>query len=106
MVHNTKCGHFIPRAWAPNIDGYGPNTSGRDYDHLKNLKNQALQGRLVDALARRGDERRGTLRKARVRCEQPLTPRSLNGETHLYRPRYFSLACQRLLSRFVLGIFN
>ena len=60
-----KCagyGHFIPRAWAPNIDGCSPHTSGRDYDHLKNLKNQALQGFLVDALARRGEERRGTLR--------------------------------------------
>jgi len=31
-------------------------------DHLKNLKNQALQGFLVDALAHRGDERRDTLR--------------------------------------------
>lgn len=31
-------------------------------DHLKNLKNQALQGRLVNALAHRGDERRDTLR--------------------------------------------
>ena len=37
-------------------------TSGRERDHLKNLKNQALQGRLVDALAHRGDERRDTLR--------------------------------------------
>ena len=69
-------------------------------------ENQALQGRLVDALARRGYERRGTLRKALVRCEQPLTRRSLNGETHLYRPRYFSHACMGMLSRFVLGINN
>ena len=45
--------------------------------------NQVPKGRLVDALAVRGDEGRGTLRKATVSCEQALTRRYPNGETHL-----------------------
>ena len=36
----------------------------------------------MDALALRGDERRGTLRKAVGRCEQPLIRGYLNGGTH------------------------
>jgi hypothetical protein len=40
------------------------------------------EGHLVDALALRGDEGRGTLRKARGRCEQSLIPGSPNGATH------------------------
>jgi len=36
----------------------------------------------VDALAPRGDEGRGTLRKAQVRGERPVTLRSPNGATH------------------------
>jgi len=36
----------------------------------------------VDALALRGDEGRGTLRKARGRCERSLIPGSPNGATH------------------------
>ena len=40
------------------------------------------QGHLVDALALRGDEGRGTLRKARGRCERSLIPGSPNGATH------------------------
>lgn len=43
------------------------------------------EGHLVDALALRGDEGRGTLRKAWGRCEQPLIPRSPNGETPAVR---------------------
>src|SRR5712691_2107841 len=38
------------------------------------------EGHLVDALALRGDEGRGTLRKARGRCERSLIPGSPNGE--------------------------
>ena len=40
------------------------------------------EGHLVDALALRGDEGRGTLRKARMSREQALTPGSPNGATH------------------------
>src|SRR3954462_14416167 len=40
------------------------------------------QGHLVDALAPRGDEGRGTLRKARGSREQALSPGSPNGATH------------------------
>ena len=40
------------------------------------------EGHLVDALALRGDEGRGTLRKARGRCERSLIPGSPNGATH------------------------
>src|SRR5271157_1006788 len=42
----------------------------------------AKKGHLVDALALRGDEGRGTLRKARGRCERSLIPGSPNGATH------------------------
>src|SRR4029077_3035393 len=42
----------------------------------------AREGHLVDALALRGDEGRGTLRKARGRCERSLIPGSPNGATH------------------------
>ena len=43
---------------------------------------EAKEGHLVDALALRGDEGRGTLRKARGRCERSLIPGSPNGATH------------------------
>ena len=39
----------------------------------------------MNALALRGDEGRGTLRKATGRCEQPVTRRFPNGETHLQK---------------------
>src|SRR5712692_11740803 len=42
----------------------------------------AKEGHLVDALAPRGDEGRGTLRKARGRGERSLIPGSPNGATH------------------------
>ena len=42
----------------------------------------ARQGRSVDALALRGDEGRGTLRKAAGRCERSLIRGCPNGETH------------------------
>jgi hypothetical protein len=42
----------------------------------------AREGHLVDALAPRGDEGRGTLRKAQARGERPVTLRSPNGATH------------------------
>ena len=44
---------------------------------------QARKGRLVDALAARGDEGRGTLRKAMGSREQALIHGCPNGETHL-----------------------
>ena len=37
----------------------------------------------MDALALRGDEGRGKLRKAAVRSKHPLTRRSPNGGTHM-----------------------
>jgi len=40
------------------------------------------EGRLVDALVLRGDEGRGTLRKAAGRGERPLIRGYPNGETH------------------------
>src|SRR6266849_5764123 len=45
----------------------------------------ANEGHLVDALALRGDEGRGTLRKARGRCERSVIPGSPNGATHPHR---------------------
>jgi hypothetical protein len=44
---------------------------------------QARKGRLVDALAARGDEGRGTLRKVMGSREQALIHECPNGETHL-----------------------
>ena len=49
----------------------------------------SVEGHLVDALALRGDEGRGTLRKAAGRGEHPLIRGSPNGET---RP-YWVIAC-------------
>ena len=47
------------------------------------------EGHLVDALALRGDEGRGTLRKARGRCERLVIPGFPNGATHRgLVPRY------------------
>jgi hypothetical protein len=43
---------------------------------------EATKGHLVDALALRGEEGRGTLRKARGRCERSVIPGSPNGATH------------------------
>lgn len=48
----------------------------RDVDDLS-----SNEGHLVDALAPRGDEGRGTLRKASGSCEQALIRGSPNGET-------------------------
>ncbi len=44
-------------------------------------RSSASEGHLVDALALRGDEGRGTLRKARGRCERSLIPGFPNGAT-------------------------
>jgi hypothetical protein len=44
----------------------------------------AREGHLVDALAPRGDEGRGTLRKAEGRGERPLILGSPNGATHRF----------------------
>ena len=61
--HRARAGRVNHRAWTPNeLKVSYPKLLVRIIDHLKNLKNQALQGRLVDALAHRGDERRDTLR--------------------------------------------
>ena len=42
---------------------------------------------MVDALARRAEERRDKLRNAAVRSKYPLTRRYLNGETRLSKPQ-------------------
>ncbi len=52
---------------------------------IGNESDQVKEGHLVDALALRGDEGRGTLRKATGSCEQALIRRYPNGETHLQR---------------------
>ena len=44
-------------------------------------EDQASKGHLVDALALRGDEGRGTLRKAAGRGERPVIRRYPNGAT-------------------------
>ena len=46
------------------------------------LGSSVKEGHLVDALALRGDEGRGTLRYARGRGERSLIPGSPNGATH------------------------
>ena len=61
------------------LKGARPATGGRLSGVLGSGVNQ---GHLVDALALRGDEGRGTLRKARWRCEQSLSPGCPNGATH------------------------
>ena len=48
----------------------------------KRDKKSSAKGHSEDALALRGDEGRGTLRKAVGRCEQPLIRGYPNGETH------------------------
>ena len=55
--------------------------SGRDGISL----DQAFYGHLVDALAHRGEEGRGTLRKAAGRGEHPLIRGYPNGETRPFR---------------------
>jgi hypothetical protein len=50
------------------------------------------EGHLVDALALRGDEGRGTLRKARGRCERSVIPGSPNGATHPPRATWGGIA--------------
>ena len=49
------------------------------------LVSSAEEGHLVDALAPRGDEGRGTLRKAAGSCEQALIRGYPNGETRPFR---------------------
>lgn len=56
--------------------GFCPCARRRDEYQAQN------EGHLVDALALRGDEGRGTLRKARGRCERSAIPGSPNGATH------------------------
>src|SRR6266496_4763773 len=68
--------------------------NGEDLPHLMVFAvgcgaRSAKEGHLVDALALRGDEGRGTLRKAAGRGEHPLIRGSPNGET---RP-YWVIAC-------------
>jgi hypothetical protein len=68
--------------------------------------NQVPKGYLVDALALRGDEGRGTLRYAARSCEQALIRGFPNGETHLRcqssefsRPKFSGADLRSLASR-------
>jgi hypothetical protein len=54
------------------------------------------KGHLVDALALRGDEGRGTLRQARGRCERSVIPGSPNGATHPPRATW-GVSCAELI---------
>ena len=49
------------------------------------MGSSAFEGHLVDALVPRGDEGRGTLRKAAGSCEQALIRGYPNGETRPFR---------------------
>ena len=51
---------------------------------IANESDQVTLGHLVDALVARGDEGRGTLRKATGSCEQALIRGYPNGETHRF----------------------
>jgi hypothetical protein len=71
-----KCGKSV-RA------GFSPVRGGSCWRRAKRFARVRVnEGHLVDALAPRGDEGRGTLRKARMSREQALTPGSPNGATH------------------------
>ena len=58
-----------------------PLRAGRRLAQAKRLGDQVKKGHLVDALALRGDEGRGTLRKATGSREQALIRGYPNGET-------------------------
>ena len=62
-------------------DGIGSELSGSELIEITS----AEEGHLVDALAPRGDEGRGTLRKAAGSCEQALIRGYPNGETRPFR---------------------
>ena len=51
----------------------------------------------MDALALRGDEGRGKLRKAAVRGKHPLTRRSPNGGTHMSTTHVSSSESNRVM---------
>ncbi len=52
---------------------------------LRVVMNSSAKVHFVDALAIRGEEGRGTLRKVTGSCEQALIRKCPNGETHLVR---------------------
>ena len=58
---------------------------GMGKKRTKSKQSSVNEGRLVDALVLRGDEGRGTLRKAAGRGERPLIRGYPNGETHTAR---------------------
>ena len=79
--------------WAPACAGACPADAGSRvlslcaavsaaFPQKETPGSSAREGHLVDALALRGDEGRGTLRKARGRCERSVIPGSPNGATH------------------------
>ena len=55
----------------------------RKISNIDHESNQVSKGYSTDALALRGDEGRGTLRKVPGSREQTLIRKSPNGETHL-----------------------
>lgn len=72
VKHSSPSGRMDPGLWrlSSGFGGVGPRA-----------KLKRKEGRLVDALAPRGDEGRGTLRKAMGSREQALIHGSPNGET-------------------------
>ncbi len=67
-----------PSGIAVRVRGRGPV---RPAEGGRGREFECLEGHLVDALAPRGDEGRGTLRKAAGSCEQALIRGCPNGET-------------------------
>ena len=57
----------------------------KEDEDFNSISNNRLRNKehKVDALAIGADEGRGKLRKAAVRCKQPMTRRCPNGETRI-----------------------
>jgi hypothetical protein len=75
-------GGFLGLGLVPVRGGFPGRPADRATDGSQAAGSSVKEGHLVDALALRGDEGRGTLRKARGRCERSLIPGSPNGATH------------------------
>ena len=66
------------------ISGHGGKRTMPLIQALSVKFDQVRKGHSVDALAYRGDEGRGTLRKVLGSCEQTLIQEYPNGATHLF----------------------
>ena len=81
-VFAPRCGGWSLRPRRELCDGASREPAGTSFVLRMVVGSQAQQEHLVDALAPRGDEGRGTLRKAAGSCEQTLIRGCPNGETH------------------------